>query len=116
MDTFRAATAFSRFGLGRKIGDVAELTDPQAAVLAELDEPAITPHRDLPESAALYATVRDIQATRRQQRKAGAQAIEQMDADTGDKAVGPLQLMQAEARQKLLLAKAPGIGFLERLV
>jgi uncharacterized protein (DUF1800 family) len=119
MTTQRAVTAFSRFGLGARMGDLAGMTDPQAAVLAEIDDPSAAALHDneLPDSAALYGAVRQGQAERRRQRKAG-QGSDEMDTEVAEATapISPQQLMQAEAKQKLLAAKRAEIGFAERLV
>lgn len=119
MTTQRALTAFSRFGLGARPGDLAGMTDPQAAVLAEIgDAPAaVLRDNELPDSATLYGTVRQAQAERRNQRKA-SQASDEMAAEAAGAsvAVSPQPLMQAEARQKLQAARRAEIGFTERLV
>ncbi|WP_375450484.1 DUF1800 family protein [uncultured Devosia sp.] len=117
MTNLRAVTAFSRFGLGARIGDLASMADPLDAVLAEIDDAstALAQNNELPDSATLYAMVRQGQTERRRQRQAGQQSSE-MDAAEMDQALSPLQLMQTETRQKLRAARQARIGFAERLV
>lgn len=119
MTTQRAMTAFSRFGLGARKGDLAGMTDPQAAVLAEISEaPAATSRNNqLPDSATLYGAVRQGQAERRSQRKASKESDGIAAEAAGDSsAVSPQRLLQAEVRQKLRTTKQVEIGYAERLV
>lgn len=119
MTTQRTVTAFARFGLGARVGDLTRIADPDAAIMAEIEAPsgAMLPGDALPASATLYAALRQAQADRRNAPKTSQQPDPMVEQPQGAGAVAsPLELLQAEARQRLRSAKRADIGFTERLV
>jgi uncharacterized protein (DUF1800 family) len=98
-----SVTAFSRFGLGPRQGDLARIgSDPRGALKAEIADPqvAVIHDKDLPDTVAALTAVRD----RQKARKAG----------TVDKATMAKPLL-AEYRARIAQARRAEIGFGERL-
>lgn len=122
-----ATTAFSRFGLGPRQGDLVGLSDPRAALLAELNDEAAgqVVGSELSDSPTLYKSVRLIQAARRKARQESAQSADTMPTDGTSTGAGSMetttgpsipQIAQIEGKARLRAVKRADIGFVERLV
>ena len=125
--SIEAVTAFNRYGLGARPGDLARIaSDPRGALKAELQ-----PNRALvpPDSAqGLAGTASNLQAafaaeeTRKAMREAKPSPVFLPSAMTGG---GPIekpppqvegQIYRAEALARFAMARRAEVGFLERLV
>lgn len=129
-------TAFNRFGLGARPGDLDKLTgDPKQALLAEIADPTTLFLADsgLPDTIDAYAQVRQYQRARQTQRQMADAAVASTPdepAMAGDakpdatKSVAaalaglpsPQSLFAAEVAGRVDAALAAPIGFGERLV
>src|SRR5579859_3287983 len=141
LDARMAAVALHRFGLGPRAGTIALITsDPQGALLAELDQPKIGQITDpaLITSAAANRAVFEDNAERgareRQERKRREAAKVAMESATAEKSMEagagmepkpasepppvPLgqQIFFKEAKARFDAAVNAEIGFVERLV
>jgi len=116
MTTIFSLTAYSRFGLGPRLGDLAVMSDPRSALLAELTqpEPAQLPGNDLSDGATLYGTVRAAQAARKQRRQTDASTTAELPMADGAGSIQ--QITQLEAKARIRAIKGADIGFVERLV
>jgi len=112
------ALAFARFGLGARLGDLDEVTDVWAALHDELqvENAGVLAARQLKDSAALYADVRQIQAERRQRNDAAANMAGPAKAAPDRRTTALATSLQREAQQRIRIVKQARIGFVERLV
>jgi uncharacterized protein (DUF1800 family) len=140
LDPKTAALALHRFGLGPRAGTIAAIaSDPQGALLAELDRPNIgqITDADLPTSSAANRAVFEYNAERnardRLERKRREAAQNGTDAATAEKSMEagaeaqptprepppvplPQQIFLNESKARLDAAVNAEIGFVERLV
>lgn len=121
----RAAIAYSRFGLGVTRDGLSEaLTDPRAALMAELKTPGLA--TGLPGTPELLRQVADYTRQRRARRQSPADTpnanAQMADAKKGGAKKGddapnlPTVVLQSEIEARLALWRAAPLGFYERLV
>jgi uncharacterized protein (DUF1800 family) len=132
-DPEKAALALHRFGFGPRTGTIAAIaSDPQGAVLAELDRPNAGQIADpgLLSSDDAFRAVFEFNAARaaeaklaRLGRAAGesgvepaAEAADKQDSDGHRPAPLPRRIFFAEAKARIDAAREAEIGFVERLV
>lgn len=115
MTTIEAFTAFSRFGLGPRKGDLESLGEPRSALIAELNDPAVLARPDpaLPDHGSIMVTFGRYKRER------------QRDRDTGRATRGDYQdplknwfeaQSPAERAVRVRQALVAPLGFTERLV
>src|ERR1700747_2952423 len=134
-DMKAAALALHRFGLGPRAGSIEAIqSDPQGALIAELDSPGagLVAVAALPSSGAANRAVFEYNAERNAKQKLARKAAEQLAmANPGkentmeaagevaakpDEVPLPRQLFLKEARARIDAALNAEIGFVERLV
>jgi len=132
-DPSKAALALHRFGFGPRQGMIASIaSDPQGAVLAELEQPRAGQivNTNLLGSAAAYRAVFEFNAARAARAKLARRgmparqlatepamaAAEKPDAAEATSLPVPQQIFLAEAKARIDAAREAEIGFVERLV
>jgi uncharacterized protein (DUF1800 family) len=131
-DPSKAALALHRFGFGPRQGMITSIaSDPQGAVLAELERPRAGQivNTNLLGSAAAYRAVFEFNAARAAQAKLArrgmparqpatelAMEAEKLDAAEATSLPIPQQIFLAEAKARIDAAREAEIGFVERLV
>jgi uncharacterized protein (DUF1800 family) len=130
-DPEKAALALHRFGFGPRAGSIAAIaSDPQGAILADLDRPNAgqIANSGLMSSAAAYRAVFEFRAARAAEAKlaqlgksTGAAASDPANASEDKPAADgapplPQQIFLAEAKTRIAAARDAEIGFAERLV